>query len=162
MRATCFRSRFATLATGLAASGFTACVPEQAATPDSDPNAVTVVGVDYAFAAPDTLPPGPTVITFENRGAVSHEVILTRLKAGTTLEDVLNGVREGADPDDFTEGGAVVLIAAAGTTSESRVMVDLIAGRTYALVCSFQDEPEAPPHFQLGMRTSFYVASQSE
>lgn len=164
MRTTCPRRWCAilTLATGLAALGAAACVPEGAETAVSGRNAVTIVGVDYAFAAPDTLPPGPTEFTFENHGSVRHEMILRRLKAGTTLEDVLRAVSEGADSGDFTEGGAGILITAPSTTSASRVTVDLIAGRTYVLVCSLQDGPDAPSHQKLGMRTSFYVAARSE
>ena len=84
--------------------------------------------------------------------------MLTRLKAGRTLEDVLNAASEGADLSDMIHGGSAVLMADPGTTSDGRVMLDLVAGRTYLLVCMAKDNPDAPPNTRLGVRTSFFVA----
>lgn len=125
-------------------------------------NDVTVIGIDYAFDTPDTLPPGPTAIAFENGGQVPHEMILVRLKEGVALEELMKRVEAGDDPLDFTEGGPGILIAGPGETADSRLLVDLLPGRTYALVCNFQDEPDAPPHTALGMRSSLHVASTAE
>lgn len=127
-------------------------------TGESSPNEVHVVGLDYAFTVPDRLPPGPTAIAFENRGEVDHEMILVRLKEGVTLDEVMEAVGGGGDPQDYLEGGAGILIADPGQTAESRLFVDLEAGRTYALVCNFQDTPDAPPHTALGMRAAFAVS----
>lgn len=125
-------------------------------------NNVTVGGIDYAFDAPDTLPPGPTAIAFENRGQLPHEMILVRLKEGVTLEEVMQAVQGGSDPSEFTEGGPGILIAEPGETAASRLLVDLLPGRTYALVCNFRDEPDAPPHTALGMRASLHVAGSTD
>lgn len=114
-------------------------------------NEVTVIGLDYAFGGPRTLPPGPTSIAFENRGEVDHEMIFVLLNEGVTLDQVLEGVAAGADPGDFTEGGAAILLVGPGEMAGSRVEVDLLPGRTYALVCNLQDESDAPPHSALGM-----------
>ncbi len=124
----------------------------------SSPNEVTVIGLDYAFRAPDTLPPGPTTISFENRGEVDHEMILVRLKEGVTLDEVMEAARSGGEARDFTEGGPGILIADPGQTAASRLLVDLLPGRTYALVCNFRDEPDAQPHTALGMRATFEVS----
>jgi hypothetical protein len=35
--------------------------------------------------------------------------------------------------------------------------VDLQAGRTYAMLCNFQDTDDAPPHTELGMVKEFVV-----
>ena len=122
------------------------------------PQEVTVVGLDYAFTGVETLSPGPTVFSFENRGDVPHEMILVRLKEGVTLSQVMEAVESGADPREFTEGGPGILIAAPGETTESALLVDLLPGRTYALVCNLRDEPEAPPHTELGMLATFQVS----
>ena len=124
---------------------------------ESSLNEVRVVGIDYAYQAPDTLPPGPTAIAFENRGKVNHEMILIQLKEGVTLWDVIEGVQGGADPDEFTEGGPGILMAGPGETAVSRLLVDLVPGRTYALVCNFRDSPEARSHTELGMVTAIWV-----
>lgn len=124
----------------------------------SSPNEVTVIGLDYAFRAPDTLPPGPTAIAFENRGEVDHELILVRLQEGVTVADVMEAVRGGGDPRELTEGGPGILIAGPGQTTASRLLVDLQRGRTYALVCNFRDQPDDPPHTELGMFAGFEVS----
>lgn len=130
----------------------TACSPA-----GSSPNEVIVAGLDYAFEAPDTLPPGPTLFRFENRGEVRHEMVLVRLKEGITLEDVMKGVREGGDPADFIEGGLGILLVGPGRTTANALHVDLLPGRDYALICNLRDSPEDPPHTELGMRASFHV-----
>jgi hypothetical protein len=125
-------------------------------------NNITVGGIDYAFDAPSTLPPGPTAIAFENRGQVPHEMILVRLKEGMTLDQLMEGTEAGGNPRDFTEGGPGILIAEPGQTAASRLLVDLLPGRSYVLICNFQDEPDAPSHMALGMRSSFQVASTTD
>lgn len=128
-----------------------------ACAPSESPNAVTVGGLDYAFQAPDTLPAGPTVFRFENRGEVRHEMILVRLKEGVTIQQLMDGVQSGSDPSEFLEGGPGILLAQPGQTTEARLLVDLLPGRTYALVCNLRDSPDTQPHTVLGMRDSFYV-----
>lgn len=127
---------------------------------ESSPNEVRIIGLDYAFTAPDTLPAGPTSFAFENRGEVDHEMILVRLKEGVTLDAVMEAAAGGADPRELTEGGPGILIADPGETAESRLLVDLQPGRTYALVCNFRDQPEDPPHTALGMRAALRVADR--
>ncbi|HUF26089.1 MAG TPA: hypothetical protein VMM18_03810 [Gemmatimonadaceae bacterium] len=120
-------------------------------------NHVAVKGTDYAFDVPETLPAGPTAFTFENAGQVPHEMILVRLKEGVTLPQVLEAVRAGADPGEFTEGGTAILIASPADTAETRILVDLLPGSTYALVCNFVDGEGKPPHVALGMVKSIEV-----
>lgn len=130
-----------------------ACAPGQ-----DPPNELTVVGNDYVFQGPDTLPAGPTVIGFENRGEVRHELVLVRLTEGTTLEDVMAAAEaEETDPRQYMEGGLGIIVVQPGQKAASRLHVDLVPGRTYALICNLTDGPESVPHTQLGMRDSFYV-----
>jgi hypothetical protein len=128
--------------------------------PDPGPNEIAVRGTDYAFDVPESLPPGLTAFAFENAGQVPHEMILVRLKEGMTLPQVLEAAGAGGNPEDFTEGGAAILIAAPGTTAGSRMLVDLMPGRAYALVCNFQDSEDQPPHVALGMASPINVAAQ--
>ena len=132
-----------------------------ACTASESPNEVTVAGLDYAFQAPDTLPPGPTVFRFENRGEVRHEMILVRLKEGVTLQQLMEGVQGGSDPSEFLEGGPGILLAQPGQTTAAGLLVDLLPGRTYALVCNLRDSPDAQPHTALGMRDRFYVREEA-
>ena len=140
---------------GLAILGGAACTAREAAV-----NEVAVRGTDYAFDVAEALPPGPTAFTFENAGQVPHEMILVQLKEGVTLPEVLEAASGGQDPADFTEGGAAILIASPGDTASTRMLVDLRPGRTYALVCNFEDGEGKPPHVALGMAKSIEVAAR--
>lgn len=123
----------------------------------SDVHDVTVVGTDYAFEVPSTMPAGPTAFAFENRGKVDHEVIFALLREGHDVEEVLKAIEEGLDPGEMVEGGASILIAGPAETSVGKVLLDLQPGRTYALICTFRDGEGAPPHTALGMFGSFEV-----
>ena len=78
------------LAALLALAG-AACQPEaadrQAAAADDGPPAVEVTARDFAFEAPDTIPPGWTTLRMENVGAQEHFLVLWRLPDGKGLED---------------------------------------------------------------------------
>lgn len=67
---------------------------------DGRTNEVTVVGTDYAFQVPATLPAGRTLFALENRGRVDHELILARLKPGVTMQQALETQRAGGDADE--------------------------------------------------------------
>jgi hypothetical protein len=119
------------------------------------PPSISVVGLDYAYQGPATAPPGLTTFAFENRGAVRHEMILLRLNAGVTLDSLLR-IPQG--PARFEVSEVVgILIAGPGRSPLGRLVVDLERGRTYALVCNFQDAPDKPRHAALGMVASLYV-----
>ncbi len=139
----------------LALVGGVACTAREDAVND-----VAVTGTDYAFDAPETLPPGQTSFTFANAGQVPHEMILVRLKESVTLPQLLEAVGGGADPAQFTEGGVAILIASPGDTAGTRMLVDLLPGRTYALVCNFEDGEGKPPHMALGMVKSIAVGAE--
>lgn len=54
--------------------------------------------------------------------------------------------------DSLIENGAgSVLWAPPGVTTHERVLVDMSAGETYALLCAFRDADSLPQHIQLGM-----------
>jgi len=53
-----------------------------------------------------------------------------------------------------------VLFASPGETSWGILTVDIEAGQTYVLWCNFRDTPDAEPHFNLGMVTSFVAEAQ--
>jgi hypothetical protein len=117
--------------------------------------AITVVGLDYAFQAPATLPAGLTAVGFENHGKVRHEVAIVRLKPGVTVDSV---VHMKAGPARRALIDFVGLLAAdPGETPLGRILVEFMAGRTYALFCNLQDAPDKPPHLTMGMFASIQV-----
>ncbi|MGH7631736.1 MAG: hypothetical protein ACREOF_20575 [Gemmatimonadales bacterium] len=128
-----------------------------ACTPQPPEQILIITGTDYAFQMPDTVRAGRAVIHFVNQGKVPHELVLARLKAGVTLDQVLERMRQGAEPDELLDGMGGVLIATPGDSSFGRLVVELSPGRTYGMICNFQDAPDQPPHVALGMVASFQV-----
>jgi hypothetical protein len=116
---------------------------------------VTVIGTDYRFQMPATMPAGRTLLAFENRGRVDHEMIISRLKPGITLQQALEAQRRGADAAEFTDEGAGVLFADAMRASAGKLLVDLAPGRSYVVICMFRDGQQAPAHAEMGMVASF-------
>ena len=124
---------------------------------NAEPRAVTITGTDYAFVVPGTLEAGPTLLTLENPGTVDHEMALARLRPGVTLAAALEAMEAGADDDEFLEQPVGVLFAAPGEVSGGQLLVDLVSGATYALICFLRDSPDDPPHLALGMVATLSV-----
>jgi len=121
-----------------------------------EPAQVTIVGNDYAFVAvPDTVAAGKTLLSFENRGKVRHEMSVTLFKPGATVEQALQlGFPAAQRLMDRIIG---ILVVKPGDTSGGQLYVELQPGRRYMLVCTLKDQPDAQPHVQLGMIASFVV-----
>jgi hypothetical protein len=123
----------------------------------SDINRVTISGSDYAFSGPPSIHPGMTAFSFENRGKVKHEMILLRLKDGATLKQVLDSVRSGAQPDSLFDQLVGILITMPGHRGDGELLAELTPSRTYAMICTFRDRDDKPPHMALGMAKSFTI-----
>lgn len=122
---------------------------------------VHVVGNDYAFIQPpDTLGPGQTVFRFENRGTVRHEVSLALLRNGVTIREVYDAFASGTPRGTLIESSIGILIAAPSDTSGGRILVTLMPGRHYAMLCALRDKPDAAQHVMLGMISSFFVRAR--
>ena len=118
---------------------------------------VIVGGLDYAFDLGAIFEAGPIKIGFENRGQVPHELILARLRPGVTLVDMMSGMAEGVERQQFVDGLGGILVADPGEVTMGRLYVELESGRSYALICNFRDQQGDPPHTALGMVSSFSV-----
>ena len=125
----------------------------------SAPTPVEIRAVNYAFGAPASLPPGPALFRLVNAGTVPHEVQLYAFKAGISADSGRRLLGAEHFPDSLADSSGAVLISAAGATAPEQVYVDLLAGRTYALVCQFRDTPKAPRHNRLGMFAVLHVTS---
>ena len=119
---------------------------------------VPVAGADYTFmSVAPSQGAGLTAFSFENKGKVRHELVLVRLRPGVTPDSVVRVAQTGTPPFGLIEAVSGVLIAEAGQTADGRLLVDLLSGRIYMLVCNFRDAPDKPPHIALGMVASFQV-----
>jgi hypothetical protein len=116
------------------------------------PAALTIVGTDYAFIAPDTVPAGPAVMTFENRGRVSHEMVLVRLRDDVSNAVAADSLSKGARMVPLRATGSGVLFPSPGSqNSIVRLRTEFHRGERYALYCQTRDSATAPKHNQLGM-----------
>ena len=125
-----------------------ACSESPSSAPD---NVVDVVGTDYAFTVPTDLPAGRTTFRFVNNGRVEHELNISRLKPGVSIDKFLETIRADQSVKDLIDGAVGVLFASPGDTSNAGLTAELAPGQTYAVICIFTDSTGAKPHHDLGM-----------
>lgn len=114
-----------------------------------EPPVVQIVAHDYAFDAPDSLPPGPTRFHFRSDGTVAHEVGVARVKQGVTLDSALRVELAGGDPEGLYDAGEGLLFTNPGETNDSELLVTLESGRDYVLLCTL--ETNGAVHSMKGM-----------
>ena len=79
-----------------------------------------------------------------------------RLRPGVTIDEVLKVSKEGGGRlGDLVTRSVGILVAGPGKSPDGRILVDLIPGETYLLLCNFKDTPDAPTHMTLGMYKTF-------
>ena len=120
------------------------------------PAAIEVVATDYAFGVlPAVIAAGPTIFSFSNRGTVQHEMAIVRLRDGVTIDALLKLIKDGGRRRDVVERSVGILIAGPGTSPDGKLVVDLIRGANYVVLCNLKDTPDSPGHATLGMYKAF-------
>jgi hypothetical protein len=128
------------------------------ATSRRQPALINVVGTDYAFVQlPPTIAAGKTLFSFENHGHVRHEMSIVLLQPGVSVQQVMQKGPGAATSRVMAEQLVGLLIARIGESSGGQLLVDLLPGRRYLVICTLKDAPAARPHAELGMVTSFDV-----
>src|SRR5258706_14048458 len=112
-----------------------------AAAPAVPPQAVRVVGTDYAFQVPPHIRAGETIFTFENRGAVRHEMSLALVKEGFGLDSVLAGVVAGSPRRNWLEGQAPLIVSRPRAPPGPGSWLGLEARRSYLVTCTLRAGP---------------------
>jgi hypothetical protein len=116
---------------------------------------VTIIGRDYAFDLPSTVPAGLVHLTFLNQGKEEHEAQLFLLKPGVTEAQLLKVLQEQGPPSGplpaTTAGGSNAI----GPGQRQEVYLTLQPG-TYEAVC-FTSGADNVPHIAKGMYKSFTV-----
>jgi hypothetical protein len=123
----------------------------------SPPQAVLVVGTDYAFQVPEHIRPGETLFTFENRGTVRHEMSIVLLKEGFESDSVVAAIVAGSPRRNHVDGQGALIVARPGDPPGPRLWMNLQTGRRYLVLCVLKDTPEAKPHVMLGMVATIRV-----
>lgn len=127
------------------------------AAPGAAPQRVRIVGTDYSFQLPEHIRAGETVFTFENRGSVRHEMSLALVKPGFAPDSVLAALVAGSPRRNWLDGQAALIVSRPADPPGPGIWLDLEANRTYVVICTLRDTPEAQPHLMLGMVASFRV-----
>ena len=153
------RIRRPSVAGALAAGAALALVA--AAQPPAPPRA-RVVARDYAFESRDTLPAGEVSFELENRGAHDHELIVGRLRPGVTAGDIVTAHQRGVSLRQLqgaylAEGAPGALLAQPGARAGARLVVPLVRGQEYVLLCQIRDSAGLPQHAALGMFRLLHV-----
>ncbi|MEO8193550.1 MAG: hypothetical protein ABI681_06840 [Gemmatimonadales bacterium] len=145
-----------------AAFALTACTAtETAEKSEKAPpgNQVEIIGTDYAFQAPASLPAGRTLFRFANHGKARHELNISLLRPGVSIDTFIETIRTDQTVQPLIEGPVGVLFAEPGGQSASGLAVDLRKGQTYAVICIFRDSTGARRHYDLGMYSTISVGN---
>jgi hypothetical protein len=112
---------------------------------------VLVEAKDYAYLAPDSLPPGPTAFGLANAGKMAHEVIVVRLRPNAQVQEILRLDRADSSWRELRDPPSGILTADPGVTTPGQLLLNLRVGERYLLVCNFRDGDTGPAHLHLGM-----------
>ena len=116
---------------------------------------VTIKGVDYGYeGVPASIAAGPAVLTFENVGADFHEIGLVKVKAGATVEQVLERAKVDEQDMEFIDRFIGAAMALPGDSIDFNVKLD---PGTYGFAC-FVEDAAGVRHIDHGMFGSFTVA----
>jgi hypothetical protein len=121
----------------------------------------TIVGMDYAFRYPRTLPPGIHHFAFVNTGKQRHEMSMALLRKGVTLKKLHQVDEAGGDVDPLIESNFGLLHSPGGATPLGQLEINLLPGREYMIECGFSDTDKSKPHYMLGMFGSFRVSGSA-
>ncbi len=120
----------------------------------------SIVAVDYAFSKyPREISPGMHTISFRNAGKHRHEINISLLKKGKTLDSLIAIDKVDGEVEHLFEknGGMGVLYADSGKAPLGNLVIEFLPGREYVVDCGFQDDEKSPPHYKLGMYGSIKV-----
>jgi len=140
---------------GCTALAFGACSKKPAPAAQASPTVITVSGMDYAFAAPETVPAGLVTFQLVGAGKEPHQMVVMRIDSGKTMADVQPILMS---PDAkipawlrFPIGVSVI---APGDTGNATAV--LTPGH-YLMAC-FVPSPDGTAHVAKGMMRTFEVA----
>jgi plastocyanin len=132
--------------------------PPSGGTPGAPIPNISVVGRDFSFDAPDTVPSGAVSITFTNEGAEPHHGQIFRLNDGVTQEQLFAAFME-------SEGAALALgtlhggPGTIGRGGRAEVVQDLPTGQ-YLFLCFIAGADDVP-HIAKGMVKPFTVTASA-
>lgn len=113
---------------------------------------VAVTSTEYAYAGlPPDVPAGPLLLGFTNKGTELHELVVTKLGDGQTIEQLLALVGASDPAGDALNVG----FASAGAEGSTELGVMTTPG-TYALFCTMFGR-DGVRHYSKGLATTLEV-----
>ena len=88
---------------------------------------------------PTNIGAGRTTFHFVNKGKVSHELNISLLKTGATVQQFMSAVNADTPTGAYREATVGVLFADKGKRSPVGLTTDLLPGRTYVVICINQE-----------------------
>ena len=123
----------------------------QAAAPLPQLPTDTIIATDYAFQYPRKVRPGKHTFLMLNRGQQRHQLSLSLLRKGVTLDSVAKVEDSGGDPDALFEGSFGLLHSRPGQDPVGELTLTMAPDRDYVIACFFKDDDKSPEHVDLGM-----------
>lgn len=133
-----------------------ACSKKPAPAAQSSPTVITVSGMDFAFAAPETVPAGLVTFHLVGAGKEPHQMVVMRIDSGKTMAEVQPILMS---PDAKIPGWMKfpigVSVIAPGDTGNATAV--LTPGH-YLMAC-FVSSADGTPHVAKGMMRTFEVSA---
>jgi hypothetical protein len=129
-------------------TGFKAASPPQL-------HEVSISATDYAFQLPARIDAGMTAFSFENRGAMRHEMTLLLLKQNSSSDSAVKLLTGGAPLRNLVDGQVGLIVSGPHEIPGPKLLLDVKKGRTYFVVCNLKDAPDKPAHVTMGMFAKF-------
>ncbi len=128
----------------------TASNQAQAAEPQADGEAILQ---DFAISPPANVKAGPQVWQVKNQGPQPHELVLVKLDAGKTMDDVMQSMQTPSGKPPFSAAGG---LAALAPNTSGWVSLNLQPGN-YLALCFVPDRSTGKAHAEMGMMRFFTV-----
>lgn len=116
-------------------------------------NVVRLLGTEFNYQVPDTLPAGYNLIRLVNTGNIWHEALIFRfINDSFSIQQYVDSANKGIDFPSFAIdiGGPGMTVA----KDSNEVILNLKPGK-YGIVCTIDN------HLMAGMYKEFYVVNQN-
>ncbi len=117
---------------------------------------LSITLTDYDFQVSQPLTAGTRVVQVKNAGVQAHEVAITALSPGKTLQDFIaweQGGEKGPLPTGRWLGGVGVMDAGG-----EALFTTTFAPGSYLLLCFWPDAKDGKPHIMHGMAKEITVS----
>ena len=133
-------------------------------------NTLDIEMVEYGYRIEGELRPGLATVTSRNTGAEFHMAGFGKLRAGKTVDDVVNAVSDAPPGGGEGEEDPMAEVIEEEINSPGHILqpggsqslsVDVFKEGEYVVLCFIPTEGEGAPHFTKGMVAGFTVGGEA-